>query len=847
MQLNETSDPVSDTSVRVMPEPSQKRKRAKTGCLTCRARKVKCDETRPRCNHCRNLGVECRWPEPATKRFCRISTPPSCNTQGPQSIATGGPRLSACFPCRYARSKCSKDRPTCARCRSHGHECKYPEPQGSHALTSSAQSWMRRLQTAEMGNSAELSRPEILTSLTSSPEPESAPTHPEITDDQRPEMPAGDASPPETSDRLDDVVSALCESQSSPTQAAAGAVVTLSPRRSFLPSQDSIERLAVAFFRHVHVYRANAFLHRDQTLMAIRDGTFCVPVVLALCAVGARFTSPPQPDDVVISWATEAANWVTTATEVSRDHVVVALLLAIYMQQAGRFAQSHLWSAIANTHAVSLGLHRESAPGTSSFVESERDRRLFFACYAISRFISNGAPESIQCPASRIKLRLPCDGFNYRLDVSIETPYATLEADEPEPPGPNGMQRNVGAMGFWVRLVSVRMKIKRYFHSMTEDREERHAHQQPSAIGTTLAPWGASSPFVVCLAQLASLSESLPPRLQLSPELVLRQHDAPVLGQIVMFYLWWNECHLELYSIALHGYPQSLDSTVMSTAPAGWIDQARHNCLRHAQAITDILDLVDREMPRQPLTISDHTIAHVVYLSVRVQLELLMPTLKDSGMRLELKKRFDIMLGFVERTSKYFHQVSLVVSASPRFCCQVLRRRRKKPDALHAPAPRDAPLSQTASLPWFCRQKALDSRRAAEQAGISAAHFEANLAELLPDCIPLGTMSWIRGYGVNDPCRLPETAESSWDILPNLWMGAPPTGQSTNNPVTAMSDFSSLGIFNTWGRIDPNGTGSRFDPLLPSHSFAHPSATGTCGTSTVISSDAPFSLNPLNT
>ncbi|RDK38278.1 hypothetical protein M752DRAFT_321224 [Aspergillus phoenicis ATCC 13157] len=818
-----------------MPEPSQKRKRAKTGCLTCRARKVKCDETRPRCNHCRNLGVECRWPEPAAKRFCRISTPPSCNSQGPQSIATGGPRLSACFPCRYARSKCSKDRPTCARCRAHEHECKYPEPQRSHALTSSAQSWMRRLQTAELGNAAELSRLEILTSLTSSPEPESAPSHPEITDGQRPEMPPGDASPPETSDRLDDAVSALCESQSSPTQVTAGAVVTLSPRRSFLPSQDSIERLAVAFFRHVHVYRANAFLHRDQTLMAIRDGTFCAPVVLALCAVGARFTSPPQPDDVVISWATEAANWVTTATEVSRDHVVVALLLAIYMQQAGQFAQSHLWSAIANTHAVSLGLHHESAPGTSSFVESERDRRLFFACYAISRFISNGAPESIQCPASRIKLRLPCDGFNYRLDVSIETPYATLEADEPEPPGPNGMQRNVGAMGFWVRLVSVRMKIKRYFHSMTEDREERHAHQQPSAIGTTLAPWGASSPFVVCLAQLASLSESLPPRLQLSPELVLRQHDAPVLGQIVMFYLWWNECHLELYSIALHGYPQSLDPTVMSTAPAGWIDQARHNCLRHAQAITDILDLVDREMPRQPLTISDHTIAHVVYLSVRVQLELLVPTLKDGGMRLELKKRFDMMLGFVERTSQYFHQVSLVVSASPRFCCQVLRR-----------PSRDAPLSQTASLPWFCRQKALDSRRAAEQAGISAAHFEVNLAELLPDCIPFGTMSWIRGYDVNDPCRLPETAESSWDILPNLWMGAPPTGQSTNNPVTAMSDFSSLGIFNTWGRMDPNGTGSRFDPLLPSHSLAHSSATGTCGTSSVISSDAPFSLNPLD-
>ncbi|OJZ87024.1 hypothetical protein ASPFODRAFT_46557 [Aspergillus luchuensis CBS 106.47] len=809
------------------------------GCLTCRARKVKCDETRPRCIHCGNLGVECRWPEPATKRFCRVSTPSSCNTQEPQSIATGGPRLSACFSCRYARSKCSKDRPICARCRAQGHECKYPEPQGSHSLTSSAQSWMRRLQTAELGNSTEPSHPRALTSLTSSPEPESAPGHPETTDDQRQRIRPVDASPPETSDRLDDIVSAPRGSQSSPLQAVAGAVVTPGPCMGIRPSQDSIERLTVAFFRHVHVYRANAFLHRDQTLMAIRDGTLGTPVVLALCAVGARFTSPPQPDDVVISWTTEAANWVTTATEVSRDHVVVALLLAIYMQQAGRFAQSHLWSSIANSHAVSLGLHREPAPGTSSFVESERDRRLFFACYAIGRFISNGAPESIQCPASRIKLRLPCDGFNYRLDVSIETPYATLEADEAETSGPNGMQRNVGAMGFWVQLVSVRMKIKRYFHSLTEDKEERHTHHQSSAIGTELAPWGASSPFVMCLTQLASLSESLPPRLQLSRELVLRRHDAPVLGQIVMFYLWWNECHLELYSIALHGYPQSLDPTVMSTAPAGWIDQARHNCLRHAQVITDILDLVDREMPRQPLTISDHTIAHVVYLSVRVQLELLVPTLKDAGVRLELKKKFDMMLGFVERTSKYFHQVFLVLQEMRRMlaCHELAPGTSESEDAI----------SQTASLPWFCRQKALDSRRAAEQAGITAAHLQVNLAEILPDCIPFGTMSWVRGYDVNDPCRLPEISEASWDILPNLWLGGPPNGQTTHNPVTGMTDFSNLGMFNTWGRMDPSGTGSRFDPLLPNHSFAHPNATGPCGTSNVISSDASFSLHSLDT
>ena len=56
------------------------------------------------------------------------------------------------------------------------------------------------------------------------------------------------------------------------------------------------------------------------------------------------------------------------------------------------------------------------------------------------------------------------------------------------------------------------------------------------------------------------------------------------------------------------------------------------------------------------------------------------------------------------------------------------------------------------------------------------------------------------------PSVQPETAEASWDILPNLWMGGPHTGQSTNNLVTAMTDFSSLNMFNSWGRINPSGT-----------------------------------------
>lgn len=35
--------------------------RSKNGCLTCRRRKVRCDEQRPRCSHCERLNLQCKW------------------------------------------------------------------------------------------------------------------------------------------------------------------------------------------------------------------------------------------------------------------------------------------------------------------------------------------------------------------------------------------------------------------------------------------------------------------------------------------------------------------------------------------------------------------------------------------------------------------------------------------------------------------------------------------------------------------------------------------------------------------------------------------------------------------
>ncbi|TDL26232.1 hypothetical protein BD410DRAFT_573060 [Rickenella mellea] len=63
---------VGPTTVRTE-QPQRKRPkytRSKTGCLTCRMKKIKCDEAKPSCQRCTHGQRECTWPEnlPAKKK-----------------------------------------------------------------------------------------------------------------------------------------------------------------------------------------------------------------------------------------------------------------------------------------------------------------------------------------------------------------------------------------------------------------------------------------------------------------------------------------------------------------------------------------------------------------------------------------------------------------------------------------------------------------------------------------------------------------------------------------------------------------------------------------------------------
>ncbi|KAK3311765.1 hypothetical protein B0H66DRAFT_578790 [Apodospora peruviana] len=59
---------MSPLSMGALEDSRLKRTRTKTGCSTCRKRRVKCDEVRPTCFHCRRLSLACDWSRPPSSR-----------------------------------------------------------------------------------------------------------------------------------------------------------------------------------------------------------------------------------------------------------------------------------------------------------------------------------------------------------------------------------------------------------------------------------------------------------------------------------------------------------------------------------------------------------------------------------------------------------------------------------------------------------------------------------------------------------------------------------------------------------------------------------------------------------
>ncbi|KAK3301893.1 uncharacterized protein B0T15DRAFT_325940 [Chaetomium strumarium] len=115
---------VSDNTKTCEPRLRTPIHRARTGCRTCRTRKVKCDERKPSCGQCRKGGRSCEWLAPSDLK---------------RSVSSKRPNATACDVCRAKKLKCvGSIRDVCEKCRTLDVSC--VRSQGAVTATSSTDS-----------------------------------------------------------------------------------------------------------------------------------------------------------------------------------------------------------------------------------------------------------------------------------------------------------------------------------------------------------------------------------------------------------------------------------------------------------------------------------------------------------------------------------------------------------------------------------------------------------------------------------------------------------------------------------------------------------------------------------
>ncbi|RDA95881.1 hypothetical protein CP533_5180 [Ophiocordyceps camponoti-saundersi (nom. inval.)] len=70
--------------------PKARIRRVQTGCLMCKRRKKKCDETKPRCGDCRRLCLDCAWPPERHGRAKAVAAAAAAHAAAAHAVAAAG-------------------------------------------------------------------------------------------------------------------------------------------------------------------------------------------------------------------------------------------------------------------------------------------------------------------------------------------------------------------------------------------------------------------------------------------------------------------------------------------------------------------------------------------------------------------------------------------------------------------------------------------------------------------------------------------------------------------------------------------------------------------------------------
>ncbi|CAK7203848.1 hypothetical protein SEUCBS139899_006597 [Sporothrix eucalyptigena] len=580
-------------------------KKVSQTCVTCRARKVRCDGRRSICSNCERLGFPCSFDD--TEVEVTTVTTAGTTSAAPTAGAAGGsapdilsiPRRrarQACQNCHSRKARCSGGTPQCDRCRTLGIECVYRPGKRTR---------LSPVLSGSVGGERDREQPP-------QPQPHASQQF--------------ERGPSESSEHMDDATLV----PGAPNKVGAhprppDGIGFFSTRAC---PAEVLEALAMRtfdqFFRHIHHIPTFAFLHRASLMQRYRAGLVDRPLLLALVGITSLMTDlGPGTRELGKQCIAEAEALVLSRLDRPSTLGLQTLVFVIHHRVlSGRFSSAFMLHGVASRFASALRLNHENT--RLCFLARESRRRLMWALYMIDSSMANGyadfslwayradRADRADAHSDVMNIQLPCNERNFEFDLPERT-----EPLRPPPRGPDGslppLPDDIGFLALHVRIRSLRGRILQYTKDVTSPLGSGGGSSDPTGTGMDIETTPSTTASTAAIdtsaidvssiparvaeiaADLDSFAARLPVSFRWSEANVRLRTYSPRLCVFLMTHIWWEQCHCELYRLALVGLQEALPAPYIAQLTRQFptfVHHCRAQVLEHASAMAEMFRCV---------------------------------------------------------------------------------------------------------------------------------------------------------------------------------------------------------------------------------------------------------------
>lgn len=355
----------------------------------------------------------------------------------------------------------------------------------------------------------------------------------------------------------------------------------------FLPSLEIQEHLAEVFFDCVYG-QSYLLLHKPSFMRRLRARTVPPALILAVCAVSARFSTHPQMNSEPPFLRGE--NWANPAAKIAlRRHdepniTILTVFLLLGLHEFGTCHGGRSWSfgGQAMRMAYALQLHREldydpqlsqsNEAGTQlSFTDREIRRRTMWASFVMDRYNSSGSQRPPIGNEKFMQIQLPIKESHFQME--IPGPTEDLEGNVinpvPEDMGQlSNAKDNMGVSAYIIRAIVLWGRIVDYLN-LGGKRRDNHPL------------WAPESGYMLLKQQIDEFTASLPSSMFFTYE-NLQIHAAEKTANQFLFLhiiIHQNTLFLNQFAIPLSPGgrpPRDMPKAFLSDAGRAAVEAAHH-------------------------------------------------------------------------------------------------------------------------------------------------------------------------------------------------------------------------------------------------------------------------------